>query len=126
MRPDDGRLDININEIGKTLSSIVVPTLERHASATAFQLLHHTPSLPTGATPGTPIPRLNIVIQIVGSRGDVQPFISLGQLLKREYGHRVRLATHHTFREFVEENGLEFFNIGGDPSKLMAFMVKNP
>jgi UDP:flavonoid glycosyltransferase YjiC (YdhE family) len=26
----------------------------------------------------------------------------------------------------VEENGLEFFSIGGDPSELMAFMVKNP
>jgi len=26
----------------------------------------------------------------------------------------------------VEENGLEFFNIGGDPAELMAFMVKNP
>jgi hypothetical protein len=26
----------------------------------------------------------------------------------------------------VEENGLEFFSIGGDPAELMAFMVKNP
>jgi hypothetical protein len=31
-----------------------------------------------------------------------------------------------TFREFVLQNGLEFFNIGGDPEELMAFMVKNP
>ena len=30
------------------------------------------------------------------------------------------------FRDFVEENGLEFFSIGGDPAELMAFMVKNP
>jgi hypothetical protein len=36
------------------------------------------------------------------------------------------LATHETFRGFVEENGLEFFSIGGDPAELMAFMVKNP
>lgn len=66
------------------------------------------------------------MIQIVGSRGDVQPFIALGQVLRDTYGHRVRLATHATFRSLVEENGLEFFNIGGDPAKLMAFMVKNP
>lgn len=26
----------------------------------------------------------------------------------------------------MEENGLEFFSIGGDPAELMAFMVKNP
>lgn len=67
-----------------------------------------------------------MVIQIVGSRGDVQPFVALGQVLRDTYGHRVRLATHATFRSFVEENGLEFFNIGGDPAELMAFMVKHP
>lgn len=66
------------------------------------------------------------MIQIVGSRGDVQPFVALGQVLRDTYGHRVRLATHANFRSFVEENGLEFFNIGGDPAQLMAFMVKNP
>lgn len=67
-----------------------------------------------------------MVIHVVGSRGDVQPFVALGKILKSTYGHRVRLATHPTFKGFVEENGLEFFSIGGDPSELMAFMVKNP
>lgn len=67
-----------------------------------------------------------MVIQIVGSRGDVQPFVALGKVLKDTYGHRVRIATHATFQKFVEENGLEFFSIGGDPAELMAFMVKNP
>ncbi len=71
-------------------------------------------------------PALNVVIHVVGSRGDVQPFVALGKVLKEEYGHRIRLATHPTFRSFVEENGLEFFSIGGDPAELMAFMVKNP
>jgi hypothetical protein len=47
-------------------------------------------------------------------------------VLQDTYGHRVRLATHPTFKEFVQENGLEFFSIGGDPAELMAFMVKNP
>ena len=69
---------------------------------------------------------MNVVIHVVGSRGDVQPFVALGKVLRETYGHRVRLATHGTFRTFVEENGLEFFNIGGDPAELMAFMVKNP
>lgn len=52
--------------------------------------------------------------------------MALGKVLKEKYGHRVRLATHPVFKEFVSENGLEFFSIGGDPSELMAFMVKNP
>lgn len=69
--------------------------------------------------------RLNIVIQVVGSRGDVQPFIALGNELQRD-GHRVRLATHNTFEKFVIDSGLEFYPIGGDPTELMAYMVKNP
>lgn len=68
---------------------------------------------------------MNIVIQVVGSRGDIQPFIALGIALK-EAGHRIRVATHETFRSSIQEVGLEFFNIGGDPRKLMAYMVKNP
>jgi hypothetical protein len=67
---------------------------------------------------------LNIVIHVIGSRGDIQPFIVLGKTLKR-YGHRVRLATHLAFKGMVKENGLEFFNIGGNPEELMMFMVKN-
>jgi UDP:flavonoid glycosyltransferase YjiC (YdhE family) len=69
--------------------------------------------------------RLNIVMQVVGSRGDVQPFVALGNELLR-HGHRVRLATHGVFRDFVLDAGLEFFPIGGDPAELMAYMVKNP
>lgn len=69
---------------------------------------------------------LNIVIQVVGSRGDVQPFIALGTELQRD-GHRVRLATHDVFHDFVlGSSSLEFYPIGGDPSDLMAYMVKNP
>jgi hypothetical protein len=64
-------------------------------------------------------------MHVVGSRGDVQPFIALGRVLKETYAHRIRLATHAIFKDFVEENGLEFFSIGGDPAALMAHMVSN-
>lgn len=69
--------------------------------------------------------RLNIVIQVVGSRGDVQPFIALGNELQK-YGHRVRLATHDNFGSMVQKANLEFYPIGSDPAELMAYMVKNP
>ena len=72
-------------------------------------------------------PTLNIVIMVIGSRGDIQPFLKLGKLLKEDHGHRVRIATHPAFKKFVEQDsGLEFFSVGGDPAELMAFMVKNP
>jgi hypothetical protein len=69
--------------------------------------------------------KLNVVIQIVGSRGDVQPFIALGTELLQQ-GHRVRLATHDIFADLIRTSGLEFYAIGGDPAELMAYMVKNP
>eukprot|EP00602_Paraphysomonas_sp_CaronLab_P008597 CAMPEP_0185034326 /NCGR_PEP_ID=MMETSP1103-20130426/24086_1 /TAXON_ID=36769 /ORGANISM="Paraphysomonas bandaiensis, Strain Caron Lab Isolate" /LENGTH=1441 /DNA_ID=CAMNT_0027570941 /DNA_START=187 /DNA_END=4512 /DNA_ORIENTATION=+ len=73
-----------------------------------------------------PVPRLRIVIMAVGTRGDVQPFALLGQKLRAD-GHRVRLATHACFREYVTSfggGGLEFYPLGGDPVKLSEFMVK--
>ena len=69
--------------------------------------------------------KLNVLIQIVGSRGDVQPFIALGTELQK-HGHRVRIATHGVFRKLVTDSHLMFFDVGGDPSELMAYMVKNP
>lgn len=69
--------------------------------------------------------KLNVLIQVVGSRGDVQPFIALGAELKKR-GHRVRLATHDVFEKFVRAAGLEHYGVGGDPAALMAYMVKNP
>lgn len=77
-------------------------------------------------TSRVPRPKLNIVVMVIGSRGDIQPFLKIGKNLK-EYGHRVRIATHPAFRDFVQnDSGLEFFSVGGDPAELMAFMVKNP
>jgi hypothetical protein len=91
-----------------------------------LQKIDELPAPPGDISKAESPPPMNIVIHVVGSRGDVQPFISLGQVLKKQSGHRIRLATHPVFRELIEESGLEFFSIGGDPAELMAFMVKNP
>lgn len=60
-----------------------------------------------------------MLITCLLSTGDVQPFIALGQEL-RASGHRIRIATHGNFKDFVESSKLEFFPIGGDPAGLMA------
>jgi len=124
----DGRVNIRINQFNRRLSQIFTPALRQQVQD--VQASHQPPAyIPPsfGGTEGNARPpRLNIVIQVVGSRGDVQPFLALGKILKDVYGHRVRLATHPIFKDFVQQNGLEFFSIGGDPSRLMAFMVKNP
>ncbi|CAN4113725.1 unnamed protein product [Withania somnifera] len=69
-------------------------------------------------------PPMQIVMLIVGTRGDVQPFTAIGKRLQ-DFGHRVRLATHANFKEFVLTAGLEFYPLGGDPKILAGYMVKN-
>jgi UDP:flavonoid glycosyltransferase YjiC (YdhE family) len=59
---------------------------------------------------------------VVGSRGDVQPFIPIGRRLVER--HRVRIATHREFRPMVEEAGLEFYPLGGNPHEMMEYIVK--
>ncbi|PKX91190.1 putative UDP-glucose,sterol transferase [Aspergillus novofumigatus IBT 16806] len=121
---DDGRLDIKFRGRKSSLTNLL-KHLEKSHKPTPEDVRRASLPLPSIEKPA-PFPlRLNIVIQVVGSRGDVQPFVALGMALK-ERGHRVRLATHLAFRDFVQDHGLEFFNIGGDPAELMAFMVKNP
>mmetsp|Transcript_2507 Transcript_2507/g.4612 ORF Transcript_2507/g.4612 Transcript_2507/m.4612 type:complete len:242 (+) Transcript_2507:66-791(+) len=71
------------------------------------------------------VPPLHILILIVGSRGDVQPFIALGLELQKR-GHRVRISTHVVFRDFVMGHGLDYFPLKGDASELMQFMVEHP
>ncbi|KAG6165136.1 hypothetical protein E4U34_008399 [Claviceps purpurea] len=123
---DDGRININICTKNRRLADLLAPKIDsRTLASPALPPANIPPGL--GAALGQPpLPILNVVIQIVGSRGDVQPFLALGKVLQETYGHRIRIATHATFKSFVEENGLEFFNIGGDPAELMAFMVKHP
>lgn len=121
----DGRINIKINQHSHKLANLLTPAFCRQLEAHKQEKRAPIPE-GLGDADGLPPPPMNVVIQIVGSRGDVQPFIALGQVLKNKYHHRVRIATHPTFRPFVTENGLEFFSIGGDPAELMAFMVKNP
>lgn len=144
----DGRLNISINEtansgyIAKALGQSIKHHLDipnRHTGSQQQQQ-HQADHPDLGEAEKSDVesiasslhttiqrPRLNIVIMVIGSRGDIQPFLKVGKILKNEYGHRVRIATHPAFREFVQKDtGLEFFSVGGDPSELMAFMVKNP
>ncbi|KAI0187285.1 sterol glucosyltransferase [Xylaria flabelliformis] len=127
---DDGRVDVDPeSRFVKTLSRFV-PDVKTRAQDSrteppAYTTLHGSPSAPRSIQGKPWIGQLNIVIQVVGSRGDVQPFVALGNELQKD-GHRVRLATHNTFERFVLDSGLEFYPIGGDPSELMAYMVKNP
>lgn len=141
----DGRLNISVNDKGNSgyLAKAIgagflgrqAPTPKDSSEAVGGPLAvpseqkkRNDSNISTSSTVSEPsCPKLSIVIMVIGSRGDIQPFLKLGKVLKEECGHRVRIATHPAFREFVQnDSGLEFFSVGGDPAELMAFMVKNP
>lgn len=132
----DGRLNITVNDtsntgylakaLGSAVKTVVTGTKDPGDNEKRPTTGRRLSSATTATSVAAGRPKLNIVIMVIGSRGDAQPFLKIGKDLK-EHGHRVRIATHPAFREFVEnDSGLEFFSVGGDPSELMAFMVKNP
>lgn len=123
----DGRIDLNIRQTSHRLAALLSKAVHLgiNAQNKDSDKTERRQSHQDGAHQDPP-PRLNIVMHVVGSRGDVQPFIALGRKLKHKYGHRVRLATHLSFKKVVTDADLEFFNIGGDPAELMSYMVKNP
>lgn len=56
---------------------------------------------------------MHITIIALGSRGDVQPCVALGEGL-RQAGHDVRLASYAVFEALAQEHGLDFATIAGD------------
>lgn len=124
----DGRLRITTHETAKTghvahaLGAAAGLSLNKAGGSHA----EDQPASPGPAPAMGPEPRLNIVIMVIGSRGDTQPFLHIAEVLRHDYGHRVRIATYPAFCDFVQrDSGLDF-SVGGDPSELMSFMVKNP
>ncbi len=53
---------------------------------------------------------MRIVLSAVGTRGDVQPFLALGQGLQ-ERGYQVRIFAGAEFREWIEAQGLAAANV---------------
>uniref|UniRef100_A0A6B2L0G3 sterol 3beta-glucosyltransferase n=1 Tax=Arcella intermedia TaxID=1963864 RepID=A0A6B2L0G3_9EUKA len=62
---------------------------------------------------------------LVGSRGDVQPFIALSlELIKQ--GHTVTIATHEAHEKFVRSfETIRYAKLAGDPKELMKLCVEN-
>jgi sterol 3beta-glucosyltransferase len=60
----------------------------------------------------------------IGSRGDVQPYVALCKRLQRDH-HQCTIVSHPEYREWVENNGIAFREVGGDPGELMKLSVDN-
>jgi hypothetical protein len=62
---------------------------------------------------------MHITILALGSRGDIQPYASLGHGLKSA-GHQVRFITFENFAELVTRNELDFHPIHGNSQSLVV------
>lgn len=56
---------------------------------------------------------MKVTMLTLGSRGDVQPYVALGQGLIKK-GHEVTICTGESFRDFVESCGIRFFKASAD------------
>ncbi len=56
---------------------------------------------------------MRIAVIAFGSRGDVEPYIALGQGLKKA-GHTVRLVAHENFGTLIKAHGVEFWPVEGN------------
>jgi sterol 3beta-glucosyltransferase len=70
------------------------------------------------------MPPMHFVCLTIGSRGDVQPYIALGLGLMKE-GHRVTIATHEEYKDWIKGFGIEHRTTGGDPGALMKLSVEH-
>lgn len=95
---------------------------DRFTAAAGLQVpivLEDSPFIKTEIRPNT---SYHFVLLTIGSRGDVQPYIALGKGLIKE-GHKVTIATHIEFQDWIKSHNIGFREIAGDPTELMSLMV---
>ncbi len=61
---------------------------------------------------------MKVTFLTLGSRGDVQPYLALAKELIKN-GHTAQICTGGSFKNFVQENGVEFYEASAD---LMAIL----
>jgi UDP:flavonoid glycosyltransferase YjiC (YdhE family) len=62
---------------------------------------------------------MHITILALGSRGDIQPYVTLGKGLKNG-GHQVRFISFENFASLVTDHELDFYPIHGNAQALVA------
>lgn len=67
--------------------------------------------------------RRDALFMVLGSRGDIDVFLSIA---KRLPDYRIRIATHPTHHDVVQDQGFEFYDAGGSPDEFSRILGKEP
>lgn len=67
---------------------------------------------------------MRVIVLAWGTHGDIQPYVALACGLQSA-GWEVRFAAPAMFREFVAAHGLEYWELPGDPRRIVANQVTN-
>ncbi|KAI9155715.1 squalene cyclase [Paramyrothecium foliicola] len=103
-----------------------IMALSRYAEAVELEAKRTT--CPIELTPSSieAVNKTDVLIMVVGSRGDIQPFLRIASILQKLHGCHIRVATHNSHREQVESQGLEFYSVGGSPEVFAKVLGEKP
>lgn len=65
---------------------------------------------------------MKITAVAVGTRGDVNPLVELGQEMVKQ-GHEFRILTVEKFRPLIEGKGVTYLHLDGDGDHIMQYLV---
>ena len=54
---------------------------------------------------------MKIILTSIGTRGDMEPFLAIGEILKKK-GHHIICLFPEQFRSLAEDSGFEFISLG--------------
>ncbi|EJS42662.1 atg26p [Saccharomyces arboricola H-6] len=114
----------SVGDVQHNPDSAKLKLFEDKINAEGFEVPLMIDENPHYKTSITPNKSYKFGLLTIGSRGDVQPYIALAKGLLKE-GHQVVIITHSEFRDFVENHGIQFEEIAGNPVELMSLMVEN-
>ena len=63
------------------------------------------------------------LLMVLGSRGDIDVFLSVA---KRLHGYRIRIATHPAHQTLVQSQGFEFYDVDGSPDEFARILRDHP
>lgn len=69
-------------------------------------------------------PSMNVLLLVVGTLGDIIPFIQIASTLLNRGHSCVRLATHSSFQSIIHTSDIriDFYPLYGDPAEFSSFM----